>query len=152
MDNQIPISEITTGCIGILKNGDKIIFYKLEEDLFFRYLSDHMSLFAYGISKNLVDNDQYIVRIYKPLREYNDVLTAELLWEKSVDWNKVLIDTPIYVCDSKEYDDDRWYTAHFSHYRDGKIFAFDNGKTSFTTNDTAHWQYAKLAEENNGNV
>lgn len=61
-----------------------------------------------------------------------------------VDWSKVKIDTPIYV---KAYWDDEWIPRYFAEYLDGEIYAWNDGKTSFTTTAGMSWNYAKLAVE-----
>lgn len=63
-----------------------------------------------------------------------------------VDWSKVEVDTPILV---KDDCDDKWEKAHFAKYEDEMIYAWDNGKTSFSARneyDTFVWDRAKLAE------
>lgn len=61
-----------------------------------------------------------------------------------VDWSKVKIDTPIYV---KAHWDDEWIPRYFAEYLDGEIYAWNDGKTSFTTTAGIPWNYAKLAVE-----
>lgn len=63
--------------------------------------------------------------------------------EPEVDWSKVEVDTPILVRDS---EDDHWCEAHFAEYKDGEVFVWDDGKTSWTTRFVAVWKFAKLAE------
>lgn len=63
-----------------------------------------------------------------------------------VDWSKVEVDTPILV---KDDCDDKWEKAYFAKYEDGMIYAWDNGRTSFSARnkeDTFIWDRAKLAE------
>lgn len=63
-----------------------------------------------------------------------------------VDWSKVEVDTPILVKD--DYDD-KWEKAYFAKYEDEMIYAWDNGRTSFSArneDDTYVWDRAKLAE------
>lgn len=59
-----------------------------------------------------------------------------------VDWSKVKIDTPIYV---KANLDDEWTPRYFAKYKDGEVYAWDDGKTSFTTAARVAWNYARLA-------
>lgn len=70
-------------------------------------------------------------------------------WLKSeyqpiVDWSKVKIDTPIYV---KAELGDEWIPRYFAKYLNGDIYAWNDGKTSFTTAARISWKYAKLAEK-----
>ena len=63
-----------------------------------------------------------------------------------VDWSKVKVDTPILVKD--DYDD-KWEKAYFAKYEDEMIYAWSNGRTSFSArnkDDTFIWDRAKLAE------
>lgn len=61
------------------------------------------------------------------------------------DWDKVPVDTPIYVRD--KYDNP-WRKAHFAKYENGKVYAWDGGRTSFTSEKLCSWwKRAKLAEE-----
>lgn len=63
-----------------------------------------------------------------------------------VDWSKVAVDTPILVKD--DYDD-KWEKAYFAKYEDEMIYAWNNGRTSFSARnegDTFIWDRAKLAE------
>lgn len=62
-----------------------------------------------------------------------------------VDWSKVKVDTPILVRTNEE-DWSRWSHRHFAEYRDGTVYAFDDGATSWTSNEKTGWPYAKLAE------
>ena len=63
-----------------------------------------------------------------------------------VDWSKVKVDTPILAKD--DYDD-KWEKAYFAKYEDEMIYAWSNGRTSFSARneeDTFIWDRAKLAE------
>lgn len=77
-----------------------------------------------------------------------DCDAAALAWadaeyiEPEVDWTKVAVDTPILVSD----DNEDWYRRHFAKYENGLVYAWDAGKTSYTTDATIYWEYAKLAE------
>ena len=93
-----------------------------------------------------------IVQIYKPLEVKEDgILQAELLWEKGVDWENVPVDTPIFV---RDIEGAPWLRRHFAFYKEGKVYAFADGFTSFTSEYTSllhtesEWNYAKLAKEN----
>ena len=60
-----------------------------------------------------------------------------------VDWSKVEVDTPILV---RPRLDGRWEKRHFAEYKNGDVYAWDNGRTSWTEADKIKWKYAKLAE------
>lgn len=66
--------------------------------------------------------------------------------EPEIDWRKVPVDTPIYVRDNIV---DEWRKAHFAKFRNGQIYVWAAGCTSWTIGDHAVvcWEYGKLAEE-----
>lgn len=68
----------------------------------------------------------------------NDVIFER---EEEVDWAKVEVDTKILVQGEKS---GKWYTRHFAKYKDGKVYAWNDGKTSWTTNDISMWSTVKL--------
>ena len=65
--------------------------------------------------------------------------------EPEVDWSKVEVDTPILV---RTVEGAEWFKRHFAKYEDGRVFVWNNGKTSWTAHDElmTDWNYAKLAE------
>lgn len=68
--------------------------------------------------------------------------------EPEVDWSKIAVDTPILVRNSENRI---WIKRYFAKYENGKVFAWDCGKTSWTSTDvdttvTNAWKYAKLAD------
>ena len=67
--------------------------------------------------------------------------------ELEVDWSKVPVDTPVLV---KDCERETWYNRYFAYYKDGKVFVYTNGATSWsksTNHATTFWDYAKLANE-----
>lgn len=72
-------------------------------------------------------------------------LDEEYKEEPEVDWSKVEVDTPILVSMNEE-DWSYWSRRHFAEYRDGTVYAFKDGATSWTTNLKTEWPYSKLAE------
>lgn len=76
----------------------------------------------------------------------------QMLWlleeykEPEVDWSKVEIDTPILV---KDMEYENWRKRYFAEYKDGIIYVWVNGKTSwsaFDDKDVTTWNYVELAE------
>ena len=65
--------------------------------------------------------------------------------EPETDWSKVEVDTPILVRFKEDKD---WVRRHFVKYEDGVIYAWNDGRTSWTENDVTAWPYAKLEESN----
>ena len=64
--------------------------------------------------------------------------------EPEVDWSKVEVDTPILV---RPRLDGEWVKRHFAEYKNGDVYAWDNGRTSWTVANEIKWKYAKLAED-----
>ena len=65
-------------------------------------------------------------------------------YEPKVDWTKVTVDTKILV---RDYEEENWTKRHFAKYENGKIYAYDDGKSSFTTDIIVSWSYGKLYKE-----
>ena len=63
--------------------------------------------------------------------------------EPEVDWGKVEVDTPILVRQDKNGD---WLKRHFAKYKNGDVYVWADGQTSWTGADEIKWKYAKLAE------
>lgn len=66
--------------------------------------------------------------------------------EPEVDWSKVKVDTPILV---RESEQNPWLKRHFAKFKNGKVYAWNSGKTSWSIEDKIGmlcWKYAKLAE------
>ena len=72
---------------------------------------------------------------------------AEMDFEEVIDWSKVPVDTKILVSNE---GDKGWKRRYFAKYKDGKVYVWALGKTSFTANnneDVTDWEYAKLYNE-----
>lgn len=63
--------------------------------------------------------------------------------EPEIDWSKVKVDTPILV---RHTEDEMWRKRHFAKYKNGNVYAWSDGLTSWTAYDRMVWNYAKLAE------
>ena len=63
--------------------------------------------------------------------------------EPEVDWSKVNVDTPILVGEG----DGDWVKRYFAEYKDGVVYAWCGGSTSWDANNMMmSWKCAKLAE------
>ena len=60
-------------------------------------------------------------------------------------WNDAEVDTPILVRDNEGV---RWKRRHFAKYENGSVYAFSDGRTSWSKLEKVpiEWKYAKLAE------
>lgn len=66
--------------------------------------------------------------------------------EPEVDWSKIKVDTPILVRNTEK---EEWQKRHFARFKNGKVYAWYDGLTSWSTageDDVNFWKYAKLAE------
>lgn len=69
-----------------------------------------------------------------------------MAWKESVDWDIVPTDARIYV---RDHIGEEWHRRHFAEYRNGTVYAWTKGCTSWSydaTNFKYGWRYAKLAE------
>ena len=63
--------------------------------------------------------------------------------EPEIDWNKVPVDTPVYVWNS----DRNAYKRHFAGYANDKIMAFTDGATSWSNDKyKTEWNHAQIKE------
>ena len=59
-------------------------------------------------------------------------------------WEDVAVDTKVFVRVSENTD---WVPRYFSHLKDGRVYTFSGGATSWTNKgNTVGWKQAKLAE------
>ena len=68
--------------------------------------------------------------------------------EPEIDWSKVEVDTPILVRDNEDTESATvvWLKRYFAEYKDGLVYAWTNGRTSWDEDKMHGWHYAKLAE------
>lgn len=66
--------------------------------------------------------------------------------EPPINWSKIPVDTPILV---KHIENDEWRRRYFAEFKDGVVYAWKDGKTSWSSLglDKVDWEYAKLAED-----
>ena len=115
--------------VGKMYIDDKGEKWKVEQkykDIFDLYdnENDSISCYGYGISE-----------------------LVEMNFEETIDWNKVPIDTKLLVSDNGK----TWFKRYFDKYENGKIYAWVDGRTSFSArnnNDVIGWEYAKLYKGN----
>lgn len=76
---------------------------------------------------------------------FREWLNSEYV-EPPVDWSKVAVDTPILV---RDYENREWTRRHFAKIKNGTVFTWYHGATSWSAegdSDIESWKYAKLAE------
>ena len=64
--------------------------------------------------------------------------------EPETDWSKVPVDTPVLV---RGCEDEEWKKMHFAECVLNTVYVWEGGKTSWTTDNTYPWEYAKLPED-----
>lgn len=89
------------------------------------------------ILKNNTSGKKYIKEVYtiKSISQLN--------FTEVIDWSKVEVDTKIWVRDEDTQD---WKPRHFAKYEGGWVYAWNNGKTSHTTQDSKIWNYASTTK------
>ena len=97
--------------------------------------------------------DRFYLELLKDNMHYTCMFSSRLLeldFEEIADWSKVAVDAKILV---RQHNDKEWTERHFAKYEDGKIYAWKDGRTSFTIrkysvgNRCTEWNQAKLYEE-----
>ena len=70
----------------------------------------------------------------------------DLLWnvEDEADWDEVEVDTKVLVRD-RPYNE--WLKRYFAKYENGKVYVFNDGRTSWNNEGITHWEETKLWEE-----
>lgn len=121
--------------------------YMIGGDGIFIYLTKNKPLIVDGMYKCTGDEYTLIGRtncILPDLGKGEVMSIAEYLG--IVDWSEVPVDTPIYV---RAHESNTWEKRHFAYFKDGKVYAWLNGVTSWTIENSKYvfpWQNAKLAE------
>ena len=80
--------------------------------------------------------------------EPEKALEIVMEYKPKIDWENVPVDAKILV---KLREDDTWLKRYFAKYENGKVYAWNNGATSFSADNNkyyvADWKYAKLYKE-----
>lgn len=120
--------------------------YMIGGDGIFIYLTKNKPLIVDGIY--MCTGDEYTLIgqtncILPGLGKGEVMSIAEYLG--IVDWSKVKVDTPIFVRNSIE---EVWKCRYFAEYKDGKVYTWRDGKTSWSnviSDRPVVWGYAELA-------
>lgn len=142
--------KIRTGAYAIRRNGDVITFYYINGIL-------HYSCSSYGTwrySEVYGSNGKALIReqckadlmaVYdKPKLVDSKPVIGEPIWKRGIEWDKIPVDTKILV---RDFDECGWEKRYFAEYKNGKVYSFADGATSWNYKDTIGWEQAKLAEE-----
>lgn len=88
-------------------------------------------------SRNSITENYFLGKILE--------LDFEEVVEIGIDWENIPIDTPLLVSNGRG----AWKKRHFAKYEDGKVYAFVQGRTSFSGSKdcVTSWKIVKLFEE-----
>ena len=91
-------------------------------------------------SRNSITENYFLGKILE--------LDFEEVVEIGIDWENIPIDTPLLVSNGRG----AWKKRHFAKYEDGKVYAFVQGRTSFSGSKdcVTSWKIAKLFEGEGG--
>ena len=117
---------------------------------------EYVSSLSDGETKyQLIDGDLYYMN---PSIDYGNYMISGMeyncakdvdftLYTPPTDWSKVEVDTKVLV---RDYDNSEWIPRHFAQYKNGRVYTWNNGHTSFTRRDEEDYVFyyqAKLYTE-----
>ena len=108
-----------------------------------KYFNDDLSS---SLSSKIKITKIYDLSEYASMSLEFSTENRDLLWnvEDEVDWDEVEVDTKVLVRD-RPYNE--WLKRYFAKYENGKVYVFDDGRTSWNCRGITHWQETKLWEE-----
>ena len=98
------------------------------------------------VGSNAITLQMYTVHLLSDIFESTNCIDIAKELNK-VDWSTVKVDTPVLV---SSCEDGQWTRRYFAGYNDGKVYTWDGGATSWSTDDEnqiSWWDYAKLSED-----
>ena len=96
---------------------------------------DVLSGYEHKLGRSILNDTYYCIDIAKKLN--------------IIDWSTVKVDTKIRV---RDYTDYPWKNRYFALYENGKVYAYDSGKTSWSAEtsavpDLVPWNFAEVVDE-----
>lgn len=96
---------------------------------------DELFGYEYKLGKAILNNEGHCIDIGEKLN--------------IIDWSTVKVDTKIHVKDRKN---DAWVRRYFAYYKNGEVYVYCNGKTSWSAwNDnglgTTSYKFAEVVDE-----
>jgi hypothetical protein len=96
---------------------------------------DKLFGYEYKLGRAIMNDEEYCINIGKKLN--------------IIDWSAVKVDTKIRV---SNFEGDLWRKRYFACYENGKVYAFDSGKTSWSAgtnnfSDFIPWDLAEVVDE-----
>ena len=103
----------------------------IESTMFY----DKLTGYARKLGKEILNKEGHCIDIAKKL--------------KIVDWSTVKVDTKIHV---KSRKNDAWIRRYFAYYKNGEVYVYCNGKTSWSACgdnclDTTSYKFAEVVDE-----
>ena len=110
-----------------------------------KYFNDDLSS---SLSSKIKITKIYDLSEYASMSLEFSTENRDLLWnvEDKLDWDEVEVDTKVLVRD-RPYNE--WLKRYFAKYENGKVYVFDDGRTSWNCRGITHWEETKLWEDNN---
>ena len=110
-----------------------------------KYFNDDLSS---SLSPKIKITKIYDLSEYASMSLEFSTKNRELLWgiEDKIDWDEVEVDTKVLVRD-RPYNE--WLKRYFAKYENGKVYVFNDGRTSWNNEGITHWEETKLWEDNN---
>lgn len=103
-----------------------------------------------GEIKGILEGSQalpvHTVKLLDDIFENTNCINLSVVLQK-VDWSTVKVDTPVLV---SAYGDGQWTRRYFAAYKNGKVYTWIGGATSWSTDskkNVSWWDYAKLSED-----
>lgn len=101
---------------------------KFIEDIM---IYDLLSGYEYKLGKSILNDEGHCIDIRGKLN--------------IVDWSAVKVDTKVHVKDRK---DDAWRRRYFAYYKNGEVYVYCNGRTSWSSClDTTSYKFAEVVNE-----
>ena len=107
----------------------------------YRIFLDEKDLGVWVITKSKINEEFDFYQNYKALSGHYISQVMRMEFEEVIDWSKVPVDTKVLVKD--EEDSCVYIKRYFAEYKDGYIYTWADGKTSFTTQAKTKWNYGK---------
>ena len=98
-------------------------------------LYDLLSGYEYKLGQAILNDEEHCIDIAKKLN--------------IIDWSAVKVDTKIHV---KDRENDDWRRRYFAYYKNGEVYVWCNGKTSWSAHGdsclgTTSYKFVEVVEE-----
>lgn len=133
---------------GLYNKGYRYIFYDPTIRVYIAseqepYFEDNKYMHCYGDKRIAIVSSLEVTVIQEWLESYLYIKIDKHI--DVVDWENVPVDTKIIVSHSTGSPD---YCRYFAEYKDGKVYAWDYGATSWSSDvkSKSWWKHAKLVK------